>query len=90
MPDTKPSAEASEMSAAATTTQNVPGIAQFDLNFPRPNAIQINVEGAFIVDEDEVDGRRTPPGTRDIALPHHTDEVSHIAVDVSFILFFSF
>lgn len=36
------------------------------------------------MDEDEVEGRRTPPGTRDIALPHHTDEVSHIAVDVSF------
>lgn len=62
---------------------NVPGIAQFDFNYPRPNAIQINVEGAFIVDEDQVDGRRTPPGTRDIALPHHNSEVSHIAVDVS-------
>ena len=73
----------SSATADGLANSNVPGIAQFDLNFPRPNAIQINVEGAFIVDEDEVEGRRTPPGTRDIALPHHTDEISHIAVDVS-------
>ncbi|CAN6674742.1 pantothenate kinase Cab1p [Trichomonascus vanleenenianus] len=47
-----------------------------------PGAIQINVEAAFIVDQDQVDGRLTPPDTRDIALPHHTAEVSHIAVDI--------
>jgi type II pantothenate kinase len=72
-------------SSPAKVSGNIPGIAQFDRNLPRPNAIQINVEGAFIVDQDTVDGRSTPPGTRDIALPFHTDEVSHIAVDVSII-----
>lgn len=69
------------------TAKEIAGVAQFDLNFPRPNAIQINVEGAFIVNEDTVgneDGRGTPPNTKDIALPHHTKEVSHIAVDVSY------
>ncbi|KAF5104494.1 hypothetical protein DV451_000565 [Geotrichum candidum] len=70
-------------STSPKVSGNIPGISQFDRNLPRPNAIQINVEGAFIVDQDTVDGRSTPPGTRDIALPFHTDEVSHIAVDVS-------
>lgn len=71
-----------QLSCSNKASGNIPGIAQFDRNFPRPNAIQINVEGAFIVDQDTVDGRSTPPGTCDIALPFHTDEVSHIAVDV--------
>lgn len=66
--------------AAAT---EIAGIASYDLKILNPGSIQINVEGAFIVDEDQVDGRSTPPDTRDIALPYHTDEVSHIAVDVS-------
>lgn len=65
------------------STSDIPGIAAFDTTVPRPNAIRINVAGAFIVDEDESNGRQTPPGTRDIALPHHNSEVSHIAVDVS-------
>lgn len=47
-----------------------------------PGAIQINVAGAFIVDEDQVDGRLTPPDTRDIALPHHHERVQHLAVDI--------
>lgn len=63
-------------------TQDIPGISTFDSTFPQPNSIRINVEGAFIVDEDESNGRQTPPGTRDIVLPHHNSEVSHIAVDV--------
>uniref|UniRef100_A0A060TA74 ARAD1B05214p n=1 Tax=Blastobotrys adeninivorans TaxID=409370 RepID=A0A060TA74_BLAAD len=59
------------------------GIAQYDVRM-NPGAIQINVEGAFIVDEDQVDGRLTPPDTRDIALPHHNvySKVSHVAVDI--------
>jgi hypothetical protein len=61
----------------------IAGIASYDLKILNPGSIQINVENAFIVDEDLVDGRHTPPDTRDIALPHHTDEVLHIAVDVS-------
>jgi len=54
---------------------------------PIPASVTINVEGAFIVDE-------VPPQTnghasefvhyehKDIRLPHHTDVVSHVAVDV--------
>jgi type II pantothenate kinase len=60
----------------------IAGIAHYDMKILFPGAIRINVKGAFIVDEDQVDGRLTPPDTRDIALPHHTDEVSHIAVDI--------
>lgn len=73
------------ISSKPSYNDNIAGVAQFDLTFPQPNAIQINVEGAFIVDESEPDdyGQRTPLGTKHIALPHHTDEVSHIAVDVS-------
>lgn len=66
------------------TNTEIPGISTFDSTVPQPNPIRINVEGAFIVDEDESNGRQTPPGTRDIALPHHNSELSHIAVDVSF------
>lgn len=69
------------------STSEIPGIAAFDTTVPQPNSIRINVEGAFIVDEDESNGRSTPPGTRDIALPHHNADVSHIAVDVCFEFF---
>jgi hypothetical protein len=55
---------------------------------PNPASVKINVEGAFIVDE-EINGKS---GTgedgvhyehKDIRLPHHTAVVSHVAVDVS-------
>lgn len=52
-----------------------------------PGNVRINVQGAFIVDEEQ-------PGTpqsedyehdpKDIRLPNHTAVVSHIAIDVSF------
>lgn len=57
----------------------------------RPGAVRINVQGAFIVDEDP----NTPPpsqtdgaqhDTKDIRLPNHTDVVSHVAVDVGAVL----
>lgn len=57
----------------------------------RPGAVRINVQGAFIVDEDP----NTPPSpqsngaqhdTKDIRLPNHTDVVSHVAVDVGAVL----
>lgn len=57
----------------------------------RPGAVRINVQGAFIVDEDS----STPPSpqlngaqydTKDIRLPNHTDVVSHVAVDVGAVL----
>lgn len=58
-----------------------------------PGSVKINVEGAFIVDEDSttLEGEHltvTVNGgsheTKDIRLPNHTAVVSHIAVDVSF------
>jgi type II pantothenate kinase len=51
-----------------------------------PGNVRINVQGAFIVDE-EVPG--TPQSEdyehdpKDIRLPNHTSIVSHVAVDVS-------
>jgi type II pantothenate kinase len=54
---------------------------------PLPASVKINVEGAFIVD-DETNGRNGAGSEfvhwehKDIRLPHHTDVVSHVAVDV--------
>lgn len=54
---------------------------------PSAAAVKINVEGAFIVDDEIAD--RNGVGSehvhwehKDIRLPHHTDVVSHVAVDV--------
>jgi hypothetical protein len=59
---------------------------------PLPTSVKINVEGAFIVD-DESESHSPGASThtsndhvhwenKDIRLPHHTDVVSHVAVDV--------
>ncbi len=54
---------------------------------PIPASVKINVEGAFIVD-DEISDRNGGGSEfvhwehKDIRLPHHTDVVSHVAVDV--------
>jgi hypothetical protein len=52
--------------------------------------VKINVEGAFIVDEDSEGAKENGTITehahwerKDIRLPYHTDVVSHVAVDVS-------
>lgn len=54
---------------------------------PSAAAVKINVEGAFIVDDELSD--RNGVGSehvhwehKDIRLPHHIDVVSHVAVDV--------
>ena len=58
---------------------------------PNPSDVKINVEGAFIVD-DESPCSESKNGTagegvyfenKDIRLPHHTAVVSHVAVDVN-------
>ena len=63
---------------------------------PTPSDVKINVEGAFIVD-DEFPGSEAKNGTagegvyfenKDIRLPHHTAVVSHVAVDVRSTLFY--
>ncbi|ODQ50579.1 fumble [Saitoella complicata NRRL Y-17804] len=46
---------------------------------PRPSAVRINVSGAKIVDSASEDD---DAGNRDIRLPNHTKQVSHIAVDI--------
>ena len=53
----------------------------------RPGAVKINVQGAFIVDEEKVAADSTGEDgpqhdTRDIRLPNHTGVVSHVALDV--------
>ncbi len=52
-----------------------------------PGAVKINVQGAFIVDEDappeEFSGEDgAQHDTRDIRLPNHKAVVSHVALDV--------
>lgn len=49
-----------------------------------PGTVQINVQGAFIAEEERqwIDG--TPHDTRDIRLPNHKSVVSHVALDVSY------
>ena len=54
---------------------------------PRAASVTINVEGAFIVDDEtSVKNGATNEHVhwehKDIRLPHHTDVVSHVAVDV--------
>lgn len=60
-----------------------------DQSVPHPGTIKINVQGAFIVDDDSVspvieaeDDIGYTHDTKDIRLPNHTVAVSHIAVDV--------
>jgi len=65
--------------------------AEIDNTITHPGSVKINVQGAFIVDQDSV----SPNGsisavnggshdTKDIRLPNHTAVVSHIAVDVCY------
>lgn len=54
---------------------------------PQPTSVKINVEGAFIVNEETINRNGESEYVhwehKDIRLPHHTDVVSHVAVDVS-------
>lgn len=62
---------------------------------PNPSDVKINVEGAFIVDDESPcsEAKNCTAGegvyfeNKDIRLPHHTAVVSHVAVDVDFSLF---
>ena len=54
---------------------------------PLPASVKINVEGAFIVDDEAVGNSGTGNDgihyeRKDIRLPYHTAVVSHVAVDV--------
>jgi hypothetical protein len=51
-----------------------------------PGNVRINVQGAFIVDEEQPSTPRSEDyehDPKDIRLPNHTAVVSHIALDVS-------
>ncbi|KAK2742948.1 hypothetical protein FQN57_005078 [Myotisia sp. PD_48] len=51
-----------------------------------PGSVKINVKGAFILDEPKTKKGIDQDGVhyehKDIRLPHHTDVVSHVAVDI--------
>ncbi|KAJ9205079.1 hypothetical protein DTO164E3_1702 [Paecilomyces variotii] len=52
-----------------------------------PGSVKINVEGAFILDEDSsskspIESEGVHYENKDIRLPHHTGLVSHVAVDI--------
>ncbi|KAL9114244.1 MAG: hypothetical protein Q9227_001666 [Pyrenula ochraceoflavens] len=63
---------------------------QLDRTISHPGSVKINVEGAFIVDDDPAvkNGTSLSEGVgihyehKDIRLPHHTGVVSHVAVDI--------
>ncbi|TVY23809.1 Pantothenate kinase [Lachnellula hyalina] len=64
-----------------------PNTAEIDSTITHPGSVKINVQGAFIVDQDpESPNSKAVNGgshdTRDIRLPNHTAVVSHIAVDI--------
>lgn len=58
-----------------------------DSTITHPGSVKINVQGAFIVDEDSAQANGAAEDgahheTTDIRLPNHTAVVSHVAVDV--------
>jgi len=72
----------------ASTTPASPSIAsRVPRAPPKPASVKINVEGAFIVNDETVTRNGASEYVhweqKDIRLPHHTDVVSHIAIDVS-------
>lgn len=71
--------------------------AEIDSTITHPGSVKINVKGAFIVDQENGSPKGNAPAitatvnggshdTKDIRLPNHTAVVSHIAVDVSFLV----
>jgi type II pantothenate kinase len=62
--------------------------AEIDSTITHPGSVKINVQGAFIVDQEASPTSASSPNggsydTKDIRLPNHTAVVSHIAVDAS-------
>ena len=80
-----------DQSAGSAGTASQPSDARpgrFEEAITNPGAVKINVQGAFIVDDEprskspvETDGVHYE--SKDIRLPHHKGLVSHVAVDVS-------
>ncbi|KAF3482268.1 uncharacterized protein GIQ15_05027 [Arthroderma uncinatum] len=67
-------------------TENDVSVERLRETISNPGSVKINVKGAFILDElaehrrDDADGVHYEH--KDIRLPHHTDVVSHVAVDI--------
>lgn len=81
-----PAGKNADMSGVVTRPRR-PTIDTIEETILRPGTVKINVQGAFIVDDEHEpsspqseDYEHDP---RDIRLPNHTAVVSHIAVDVS-------
>ena len=73
----------------ADGTEETAARGRMNRTISNPGAVKINVEGAFIVDDDPTSWNGNDVGEgvdfehKDIRLPHHTGVVSHVAVDVS-------
>lgn len=86
--DDAPSSVADGHDSTPQRPRTFTNTAEIDSTIIHPGSVKINVQGAFIVDQESA----TPNGaalnggshdTKDIRLPNHTAVVSHIAVDVS-------
>jgi type II pantothenate kinase len=88
--DRRPRAESQHVPSTSSKPPRMrTNTAEIDSTIIHPGSVKINVQGAFIVDQDSMS-----PGanhtivnggshdTKDIRLPNHTAVVSHIAVDV--------
>lgn len=71
---------------AAPRPRTYTNTAEIDSTIIHPGSVKINVQGAFIVDQEAATPNGAGPNggshdTKDIRLPNHTAVVSHIAVD---------
>jgi hypothetical protein len=86
---TTPSRRATESEAGGgkSPAGDIGKLRRLDRAITQPGAVKINVEGAFIVDEEANVKNDIGEGIqyehKDIRLPHHNAVVSHVAVDVS-------
>ena len=77
------------MSPSDNTPAEDPSRPSLEDALTNPGAVKINVQGAYIVDDqaptpDSIsDGDGVHYERKDIRLPHHTSVVRHVAVDVS-------
>ncbi|KAK2757271.1 hypothetical protein FQN54_004785 [Arachnomyces sp. PD_36] len=78
---------ATRLNHCKSTSEDHRVVGRLEEAITNPGSVKINVKGAFIVDdhsdtseEDESDGVHYEH--KDIRLPHHTDVVSHVAVDI--------
>lgn len=84
--------DASRSKHKRSRTEDATSVERLKEAIANPGSVKINVKGAFIIDDHQPESPRSqePVGWdgvhyehKDIRLPHHTDVVSHVAVDVS-------